>query len=224
MLSEPDLPPSVTFVAFFSNVGHEVTPVVTVHHVSLTYNLYFRPVPGGQGNTILPALHLHQPRAADTSQVLSTLTELLADPTFLPEGGRLGFGLQHQYSLPRTWGKGDPNPLTALKGWLKGADAALLRACRSFGLRPRLFLLYKDVEEPGTEQIWWIRTTVLNHVPVIDWASEQSNDHVLTTMFGATCLFHVNLFEEKQEYGYYGQLTDPWAHTAPDRGNRSSRA
>lgn len=33
--------PSIGFVAFFSDVEHEVTPVESGHRVTLTYNLYF---------------------------------------------------------------------------------------------------------------------------------------------------------------------------------------
>ena len=33
--------PSIGYVAFFSDIEHEVTPVISGHRVTLTYNLYF---------------------------------------------------------------------------------------------------------------------------------------------------------------------------------------
>jgi hypothetical protein len=33
--------PSIGYVAFFSDVEHEVAPVISGHRITLTYNLYF---------------------------------------------------------------------------------------------------------------------------------------------------------------------------------------
>lgn len=38
VLNQPT--PSIGYVAFFSDVEHEVTPVTSGHRVTLTYNLY----------------------------------------------------------------------------------------------------------------------------------------------------------------------------------------
>ena len=88
--------PSVAYATFYSDVEHEVLPVTQGYRITLTYNLYFAPnssqFSGPAGNPI-PA---HQ------STLEETLRTLLADPTFLPEGGHLGFGLYHQYPLDKS--------------------------------------------------------------------------------------------------------------------------
>lgn len=191
MLFEPGVPSSVAFVAFFSDVDHEVTPVVSGHRVTITYNLYFRPAPEPQGSVPTTiALRLHQPSAANAGAVSDALNALLADPTFLPNGGTLGFGLRHEYPLPKTWMCGDPNPLLALEGWMKGGDAALLSALRSRGLRPVLRILYEDENEYDD----YVFPTLLDRIPVVDWAAEEQVDYLMLRQFHATRMYRVDLF------------------------------
>ncbi len=45
MLKDAKKEPSIAYVAFFSDVEHEVLPVTAGHRVTLTYNLYFRELP-----------------------------------------------------------------------------------------------------------------------------------------------------------------------------------
>lgn len=189
MLLEPRVPSSVAFVAFFSDVDHEVTPIVSGHRVTVTYNLYFQPVPGPQ-RTVTTASRLHQPSATNPSEVSDALDALLAHPTFLSNGGTLGFGLRHEYPLPKTWISGDPNPLIALEGWLKGGDAALLNVRRSRGLHPVLRIMYEDNESDDRG----ICPTLLDHIPVVDWASEKSIDDIMLRTFRATRMYRVDLF------------------------------
>ncbi|EIW61095.1 uncharacterized protein TRAVEDRAFT_19566 [Trametes versicolor FP-101664 SS1] len=191
MLLDPGVPPSVAFVAFFSDVDHEVTPVVSGHRVTITYNLYFRPAPEPQASVpTTTALRLHQPSAANSCAISDALNALLVDPTFLPNGGTLGFGLRHEYPLPKTWMWGDPNPLLALEGWMKGGDAALLNALRSHGLCPVLRILYEDKD--GYQD--YILPTLLDHIPVVDWAAEEQVDYLMLHEFHATRMYRVDLF------------------------------
>ena len=39
-LTEAEDQPSIGYVAFFSDIEHEVTPVTSGHRITLTYNLY----------------------------------------------------------------------------------------------------------------------------------------------------------------------------------------
>ena len=104
----------------------------------------------------------------DTEPLLQVLERLLADPTFLPDGGRLGFGLSHQYPVPSIDKHGridtdlDTTPehhntvtpglgqhdlpvqpvLRRLQGQLKGQDAALFTAAQHLDLSPRLAMTY----------------------------------------------------------------------------------
>jgi hypothetical protein len=72
------------------------------------------------------------------TQFRAQLRALLAGHTFLPHGGLLGFGLQHQYALA-----GRPSGAFAdVFAGLRGVDAAVRRACTEHGLMAagKLFL------------------------------------------------------------------------------------
>ncbi|KAJ7166007.1 hypothetical protein C8R46DRAFT_1275520 [Mycena filopes] len=77
----------VAYVAFYGDVEHEVAIVESGHRVTLTYNLYF-------ATKSSPPVHLSP--SADT-ELQSALSSLVADATFLSDGGTLGFGLRYQY-------------------------------------------------------------------------------------------------------------------------------
>ncbi|KAK0192472.1 hypothetical protein F5146DRAFT_1102400 [Armillaria mellea] len=111
--------PSIAYAAFYSDVEHEVSPVTSGERITLTYNLYFEKAPG-----FLPLS-------------LDAFKRLMEDETFLLNGGCLGFGLRHQYSL------GHNGSVQSLTGNLKGSDAAIYSACRELGLNVSLNVLYK---------------------------------------------------------------------------------
>jgi len=73
----------------------------------------------------------------------STLSELLADETFLPDGGLLGFDLFHEYPLAAT-GSDDEDELVRIAEVLKGSDAAAMQACCALGLHYSLNVGYAD--------------------------------------------------------------------------------
>ncbi|EJD48524.1 hypothetical protein AURDEDRAFT_35384, partial [Auricularia subglabra TFB-10046 SS5] len=79
-------PYHVFWAAFFSDVEHEVLPVSSGHRVTLTYNLYYT---AQKGN----------PRPPPPDELVDAFDTLLADATFMPQGGRLGFGLRHAYPV-----------------------------------------------------------------------------------------------------------------------------
>ncbi|KAI9453174.1 hypothetical protein HD554DRAFT_2179589 [Boletus coccyginus] len=79
--------PSVCFVAFYSDIEHEVLPVTSGYRLTLTYNLYHRPVYPSTSSISTPfQLNLKQ-----------ALVNLVNDKSKLPNGGYLGFGLVHEY-------------------------------------------------------------------------------------------------------------------------------
>ncbi|KAF7288759.1 Fe2OG dioxygenase domain-containing protein [Mycena indigotica] len=125
---------SIAYVAFFSDVTHAVEPVVSGHRVTLTYNLLISPKSS--------SLHLNtkQPLSEVEVACQSALAALLADPAFLPDGGLLGFGLEHEYPVPRTIS--DPTTLGHVLYMLKGADARMQRAAARAGLKTTLKLVY----------------------------------------------------------------------------------
>jgi len=144
--SKTETPSSITYVAFYGDVEHEVAEVTTGYRLTLTYNLYFGNSLDSQAVVSTPsstsaALFTSLPSNAASFQ--NTLSELLADKTFLPDGGLLGFGLSHEYPLAAT-GSSDDNELVRIAELLKGNDAAIMQACRALGLRCSLDVGYRD--------------------------------------------------------------------------------
>jgi hypothetical protein len=127
--------PSIAYVAFYSDVEHEVTVVESGYRVTLTYNLYVSAHPQPQDIPNIPS----NPVMPNELKLKQALLDLLDDKTFLPEGGTIGFGLLHQYPVSKTKGS-----LKGVLNCLKGSDAALRRVCASFGLKLKLKVIYRE--------------------------------------------------------------------------------
>jgi len=126
--------PSLAYVAFYSDIEHEVLKVTSGHRITLTYNLYSAPSKPNSNPTSLTVTP--SPSVSDSFQV--RLRGLLKSPEFLPNGGSLGFGLSHLY--PVTF----KTALEDLVQYLKGEDAHIYRACQELQLKPRLRMIYDD--------------------------------------------------------------------------------
>ncbi|KAI0256444.1 hypothetical protein BJV78DRAFT_1172343 [Lactifluus subvellereus] len=109
-------PSSVAYAAFFSDVEHEVVPVISGHRVTLTYNLFF------DDNKRASAKDLPE----NERMFCSAFEALLKNPEFLPDGGTLGFGLRHVYQVE--------DRLEHVYSLLKGSDAAVCQSVRALGL------------------------------------------------------------------------------------------
>ena len=129
-------PSSIGYAVFFSDIEHEVTPVVSGHRVTLTYNLYF-----DDDAVPEPAFV-----SANEQRFRSAFQALLENPKFLPDGGMLGFGMRHIYQLE------DGQGLEHVYSLLKGSDATVYRAARAHGFEPVLYLHYESRPE-GTDLI-----------------------------------------------------------------------
>lgn len=134
-----DLTNSIAYVAFYSDVDHEVREVTDGHRITVTYNLSWAksggntpPASGGE-----PVLRPIADIQLDRSSFQSTLVSLLANPQFLPNGGMLGFALQHLYPLP-TKIRFD----IEVSPQLKGIDAILARTCSTIGIPYELRVTY----------------------------------------------------------------------------------
>lgn len=135
--------PAVAFAVFFSDIEHEVTPVESGYRVTLTYNLYYTdkpPVP----STIPGPLGLH-------SSLEAAFKALLTDSTFLADGGKLGFGLRHEYPLDTRYTRESFRPLDYLEAALKGSDAVLWNVCKKLGLKASLNMIYEEQDGDHTE-------------------------------------------------------------------------
>jgi hypothetical protein len=127
-----DPSPQVAFIAFFSDVEHEVTTISSGYRVTLTYNLYRK-------SSAAPPNSAY--KEVDT-QLKESLARLLEDRSFLPEGGTLGFGLDHKYPInPKKTKLGD------ITNCLKGMDESIKRVCESLGLKVTLRPVYGFTDE-----------------------------------------------------------------------------
>ncbi|KAL1706486.1 hypothetical protein EV121DRAFT_201202 [Schizophyllum commune] len=205
--------PKIGYVAFFSDVEHEVTRVTAGYRVTLTYNLYFN----AKSSEPVPP-HLSSQESRVGKALKATLTTLFAREDFLPEGGYLGFGLRFAYAI-------DPKkPASAILPSLKGCDAMLKIVCEGLGLSISLKAIYESHagywnQWEGEDELKSKRVLVAQDVillrkagaaPVIDdyddvveteevhWITELSKDfNVVKTPFVA----YGNEAQMKYQYG-----------------------
>jgi len=134
-LTAPQSSPSLAYVAFYSDLEHEVLKVTSGHRVTVTYNLYLvDPAPNLEAPVVTPS-------PEGVSNLQATLQGLLKNKEFLPDGGTLGFGLAHLYPISFE------TKLEKMIAHLKGADADVYRACRELKLKLSLKMIYEDSEE-----------------------------------------------------------------------------
>ena len=125
--------PSIAYIAFYSDVEHEVLKVTSGHRITITYNLYHSP------REMIGTQEFSTPIVQDLTGVTDlkrTLESMLQDKDFMPEGGNLGFGLKYQYPIAYE------AKISDLKGKLKGSDAHIWNACSDLGLEPNLWVIY----------------------------------------------------------------------------------
>ena len=117
--------PTLAYIAFFGDVEHEVLEVTSGYRITVTYNLYST-----------QASVSRQPARSSTfaRELATAMQSLLDDPTFLPEGGTLGFCLAHQYAVERERIHGR-RELSDVPLLLKGSDATVVDVCKALGLR-----------------------------------------------------------------------------------------
>lgn len=167
--------PSIAYVAFFSDIEHEVTPVTSGYRVTLTYNLYFTSATEASVDTLLV-----NPIEASFKDAFSAR---LADPTFLPEGGTLGFGLRYQYPIPNSVYDHD---LSEVLEYLKGGDATIVRVCNALGLSYSIRAIYKtQYDGPRrTRATRWTTGTafiMLEKIPDLGGSEVEENTYDLLT-------------------------------------------
>jgi len=122
---------SVAYVAFYSDVQHEVLEVTSGARITITYNLYydsFRSPP--------PVLHPRIP--ISENHFTNSLREAYRDAAFIKECKYIGFGLEHQYPGTR---RHDIYPRVVD---LKGVDAYLFHALQDTMSSPTLRYLYQS--------------------------------------------------------------------------------
>ncbi|KAF8657148.1 hypothetical protein AX16_002262 [Volvariella volvacea WC 439] len=129
--------PCVVFIAFYSDIEHEVQVVSSGYRVTLTYNLYH-----GASQPRYSMTKAIDIRIPDEEQLYSLISTLMEDRTkVLPNGGYLGFGLQHKYPVPY-----DRNLSNVLLRRLKGVDEILRTICRRLSYSTSIQLIAENDE------------------------------------------------------------------------------
>ena len=153
---------SVAYVAFYSDVQHEVLEVTSGARITITYNLYydsFRLPP--------PVLRLRIP--IPENHFTNSLREAYRDAAFIKECKYIGFGLEHQY--PRTHCD-DVYPGVMD---LKGVDAYLFHALQDTMSSPTLRYLYQSENDS-----WGKTFDLLLSRPVEGRATDDDDDDETT--------------------------------------------
>ena len=136
--------PSIGYVAFFSDVEHEVAPVTSGHRITLTYNLYFDDSGPVSANHAVSG-HLALPQPENEGAFRDAFLALLENPEFLADGGTLAFGLRNVYPIK--------NNIKHVYSILKGSDAVVYRGARALGFEPTLYVFYEAMEESWSEGV-----------------------------------------------------------------------
>ena len=124
------------FVAFYSDVEHEVYVVTSGYRVTLTYNLHL--VTPNSSITPAPSDLSAASLNEICEQLKGSLSSLLNTPTFLPNGGFIGFGLAHKYPFTAR------TKLSDIEDYLKGTDVAFVQVCEDLGLDFALKAVYAE--------------------------------------------------------------------------------
>ncbi len=128
--------PTIGYVAFFSDVEHEVAHVTSGNRITLTYNLYFDDPRGPVSENDAASEHLIPPRLPNREGFSEAFKALLENPEFMADGGTLAFGLRHVYPID--------NSLEHVYNVLKGSDAAVYQSMRALGFDPVLYVHYEQ--------------------------------------------------------------------------------
>ncbi|PPQ99232.1 hypothetical protein CVT24_009251 [Panaeolus cyanescens] len=118
------------FAIFYSDVEHEVTPVVSGYRITITYNLY------------LAKSSVEKPLKVENSTVLNVqryMQTLFDNDDFLVKGGYLAFKLAQKYAVSQDTKFSD----TDLKLSLKGSDRCILLALEGLGINTSFHAFYE---------------------------------------------------------------------------------
>ena len=167
----------VAYTAFYSDVDHEVKQVLSGYRVTLTYDLY------GQEKDLY--LAVEPVVRQDEIDFRNVLKGLLEDPTFLPTGGALGFGLRRQYAVQ------DMGELIReLPSCVKGFDAIVYRVCKELGLGVQFRVLFRDGAVEVLLGCDTCQYTALNTGDDPFWSAVEACGGVVIKGGGRPCLVH----------------------------------
>ncbi|KAH9986913.1 hypothetical protein BJV74DRAFT_796683 [Russula compacta] len=116
--------PSIGFV-LFDDIEYKVSPVISGHYVTSTYNLY---LDDGVPVSSKDSATEHISSLANECAFREAFEMLLENPEFLADGGTLGFWLRRTCSMK--------DDIKDVYGLLKGRDAVVYRSARETGSSP----------------------------------------------------------------------------------------
>jgi hypothetical protein len=166
---------SIHWAAFYSDCEHEVLPVTSGHRVTLTYQLYVSEHLSG-------LVHPQFPTADPKLNLLhQSIKEMLSSPTFMKNGGILGFHCAHQYAHTLCGTYNYPRRAHALKG----IDVFLVTIFRTLGLTVHLEPVPEgDLSEDIFKHVRWFNERADHDVgmayhevakPVTQWIGNESD-------------------------------------------------
>ncbi|KAH9923770.1 uncharacterized protein BXZ73DRAFT_79454 [Epithele typhae] len=186
----------IAYIAFFSDVEHEVTPLLSGHRVTVAYNL-FDDAPGDR-STLQPWALVPRASASASAEAVALALGAMID------------------DLPRVWdaNAGVPDVLQRLMGWLKGADRARFRAAKALGLEPSLRIVLSGC--------WIERRVVMSTLPGFWRVDEYANDDLEMELQerGGEVLQSRYFPEPYQEPG---EVTMHWVRPLPSGAGHQSR-
>ena len=145
-LGRKDHPHDLHWVFFYADVEHEILPVKTGYRLTVSYHIFGVRKPSteevDEGAEYLPVRAMGTPAEGLNLQyrltpLFSTLISAYTDPKFLPNGGRLAFGLDHEYGVA---GKSN---VKFLDHYYKGKDAVLVLTLKAMGLPYQFKAVYQ---------------------------------------------------------------------------------
>lgn len=164
LLKEAPSAATAAYVAFYSDVEHEVLEVTSGYRVTITFNLFFDLT---RNSLAVPFSRSKIPENPFTA----TLRENLRNPNFVRMHKYLGFGLEYTY--PQRADEYGPN----LTRCLKGPDSFLYLVLSKLGLKPELRYLYRS--EYGSCDFWVMREGIIDGRQQNEASNETELDYLL---------------------------------------------
>ncbi|KAF9501641.1 hypothetical protein BDN71DRAFT_1584718 [Pleurotus eryngii] len=168
-LTSQDGTPTISYVAFYGDIEHEVLPVESGHRITLTYNLFFKN----------PRILRAPSHDINSHPLRIELEKALKDPMFMKDGAFLGWGLQYDYPVearPTEDCRRRTNRLDFVADNLKGEDALVAQICEDLNLTTETYVIFSSKEQ--TE-------IVLRHIPNLSGVNEEDIHSYLLTFSDA---------------------------------------